>query len=138
VSNLVRIQAIKDELSIDPLTRGYAGMDDQQAADSLNTVDRTVDREFMTASEIFESIEVAEYKALAAGEKSAVDKVLGLGDNIRIAPGTKARAFLLDAFTAGSTTRSNLATIAQESVSRSVEIGVGPVHIGDVQHARIL
>ena len=32
--------ALADELSADPLGRGYAGMTDQQAADSLNALDR--------------------------------------------------------------------------------------------------
>lgn len=35
-----RIQAIRDELDADPLTRGYAGMTDIQVADSMNAIDR--------------------------------------------------------------------------------------------------
>lgn len=34
---------LKNELANDPLARGYSGMTDQQAADSLNTADRQVD-----------------------------------------------------------------------------------------------
>lgn len=36
--------SLPQELSTDPLTRGYAGMTDAQAAASLNTADRTVYR----------------------------------------------------------------------------------------------
>lgn len=35
-----RIQILKDELTTDPLSRGYAAMTDQQAIDSLNALDR--------------------------------------------------------------------------------------------------
>ena len=34
--------ALKIELDADPLVRGYSGMTDQQAADSLNTVNRSI------------------------------------------------------------------------------------------------
>jgi len=36
----INYTALTSELTVDPLTRGYAGMTDQQAADSLNAVDR--------------------------------------------------------------------------------------------------
>lgn len=131
-------QTIRDELDNDPLARGYAGMTDQQATDSLNTEDRSVDRETMSASEIFEAIEVAEWQALTADQKNQVEKVIQLGDNIQIGTGTKARAFLADAFGPATTTRATLLSLAQETISRAQELGLGTLVIGDIQNARAL
>ncbi len=48
---------LKDELTIDPLGRGYNGMTDQQAADDLNSEYIDEDRTSMTGDEVFQSIE---------------------------------------------------------------------------------
>jgi crotonobetainyl-CoA:carnitine CoA-transferase CaiB-like acyl-CoA transferase len=38
------VKALKDELSNDPLARGYAGMSAQQRANALNAIDRNIGR----------------------------------------------------------------------------------------------
>jgi hypothetical protein len=52
---------LRDELLIDPLARGYAGMTDQEAADDLNLIypvdPRTRNRTNMTGDEVFLSLE---------------------------------------------------------------------------------
>lgn len=125
------------ELADDPLGRGYAAMSDAQVAESINTPDRTVERATMRAADIFEAVVLSEYNALTAARKAQVDRVLNLaGDDIPIGPTSKARAFLLDAFVAGSVTRTNLAAAAQQTVSRAVELGLGSVSHEMIAEAR--
>lgn len=129
---------LQSELLTDPLARGYAGMTDIEAADNLNVADRTVNRSTLSGSEIFEAIDLTEWKGLSADAQARVRTVLELGDSIQVGPTTKARAFLLDAFGAGTTTRTNLVALVQQTVSRADELGLGFVRPGDVQFARTL
>ena len=148
MADAVIIQALKDELTNDPEGLGYTvnptPSDDQTAAIAdaalMNVVNRTVNRETMSASEIFEAIDVADYVALADAEKRKIEIVLALGDSIQISPGTKARPFLLYAFPspAADTTRNALATASQKLVSRVEELGLGVVKAGHIQLARTL
>ena len=47
--NQEQLQIIKDELTADPLQRGYAAMSDESAANSLMQQNRTVDRENLSS-----------------------------------------------------------------------------------------
>jgi len=133
-----KIAVIAAELTNDPLGRGYAGMTDEQATASLQVKDRSVMRDTMTSSEIFEAIDPAEFAALSSGDKVAIQTVLGLGEGVKIGPSSKARAFLLAAFGPGTNTRTDLATVASETKSRAEELGITRIHLGDVQNARAL
>ena len=124
------LQDLKAELTTDPLGRGYAGMTDAQAAASLLAKDRSVDKTSMTAAEIYEAINRAEYVALVAAEKSEVNIVLGLGGDISVITGSKARAVLLQAFPGGSATRTALVAAVSRLVSRAEEIFGGDVNYG--------
>lgn len=146
MADLAYIQALKDELTNDPEAIGYTvspvPLNDQTSALNdaalMATVNRTVSRDTMSASEIFEAIDVSDFTALTDPQKRKVEVVLALGDSIRIAPGTKARDFLLDAFPspAADTTRNALATASQRLVSRAEELGFGVVKAGHIQLAR--
>lgn len=130
-------QALTTELTTDPLGRGYAAMSDAQAADSLNTANRTVERATLRAADIFEAVVLSEYNALAAAKKAQVDRVLNLaGGDIPVGANSKARAFLLDAFVAGSATRTALVAAVQHQVSRAAELGLGPVSHQMIAEAR--
>jgi hypothetical protein len=63
--SIMDYQALNTELTTDPLTRGYSGMTDQQAADDLNTVYRTRDRGSMLGDEIFAATDNAEFVGLS-------------------------------------------------------------------------
>jgi hypothetical protein len=121
------IQDLKNELTNDPLVRGYAGMTDAQAAASLLTKNRSSNKTHLSASEIFEAVDLAEYSALSATERAKVDVVLNLGDQIFIGPTSKARAFLAGAFGANTATRTALLASAADSVSRSQELLGGDI-----------
>lgn len=148
MADLVRIQAIKDELEINgalatpPIVYAApnAGVEADAVSDAnlINAVDRNSEKATLTSSEIFESIDRGEYEVLSVAQQEQVRVVLGLGDNIQIATGTKARSWLLAAFGAGTATRDALQVVAQELVSRAAELGLGRVTIGDIQNARTL
>lgn len=130
------IAALQTELTTDPLGRGYSGMTDSQAANSLNTANRDgPDREIVSSHELFEAIVPAEWGSLSAAEKQRVQTILAMGQvNLK---GANTRANLATAFGAGTTTRSNLQALqAGPKISRAIELGLGTVGDGHVASAR--
>ncbi len=121
---------LKDELVIDPLTRGYVGMTDQAAADDLNSIypapdTRTRNRESMTASEVANAIDVTEFTALTNVQEQEIWNWLHLGT---LNPfGIEATRFIA-IFGGGSATIAALSAARVESITRAVElrIRVGP------------
>jgi hypothetical protein len=134
-----------NELTTDPLGRGYAGMTDQQAADSLNTRNRTRNKARMTGAEIFENTNPAEFNALPEGADQAgkatrnkKSEWLSFCGIEGVDPFGPAVQFVINVFGSGSVTVSNLSAARVETVSRAVELGIAPVPVkpGHVQEAR--
>ena len=121
------MSVLADEATSDPLGRGYAGMTDQALVDEWNLVYRPglADRTRMSAGEIMEAIDGAEFAVLTVAEKSRVDRVLGLGAEIIIGPGNVHNAVteLLAAFGGGSTTVANLGSLRRPDITRPTELG---------------
>lgn len=131
-------QALKSELTTDPLAKGYAGMSDAQAAASLTTAYRTTERASIRASELYEAVVDSEFTALAANIQTRVRDLYTL-DVVPAATGSRARAVLLAIFGAGTQTRANLAALVKVDVRRCDEIGWGVgVTDQDVAAARAL
>lgn len=134
------IQALKTELTTDPLGRGYAGMSDQAAADSLNTVDRQRNKASVTGDEIFNAADGAELAALAngaAGPQRKFQMFLALCGRDSVDPfGTANVALIQEIFGGGSATATALNALRVETVSRAVELGLGEVRESDVFKAR--
>jgi hypothetical protein len=127
--------ALSTEIGTDPLGRGYSGMTDKQVADDLNTEYRTMPIETVRSADIFEAMDRTEFAALADAEKARIDRILALGDGIRVGS-SQARDELLDIFGAGTTTRANLTALQTQSISRARELGLVWVTEGDVATAR--
>ena len=125
---------IKTELTTDPLARGYAGMTDQEVADSLNTVDRERNKTTLSGTDVFNAINVTEFNALTDAVQARIWNVLHLGT---INPFGLEATLFVGAFGAESETITNLSAIRKESISRATEIGVGFVMAGHVQNARM-
>jgi hypothetical protein len=124
------------ELTIDPLARGYAAMTDAQAADSLNTVNRTAARTDIDGNDLLQCTNAAELLALTA---AARDLFVGLIQMPKISiANANNRALLGAMFAAGTTTRTNLVALAISTtpVSRAAELGLGVVTAGQVGRAR--
>lgn len=126
---------IREELLTDPLTRGYSSMSDQAAADDLNTIYRTRNRESMTGDEVFQSIESqAVWDSLTADQRL---EFLALCGRDVINPFGVANVDLVKSiFGFPSPTITNLVAARVEDISRATELGFGFVREGHVQFAR--
>lgn len=140
----VFLAALKQELVNDPVGIGYTAPNAGVEADAIidgdliNTVNRLVDVQTLSASELFEAIDQGDWSARTADQKDDIRLVLGLGDNIKIAPGTKARDILANALSGASASLANLGVIGTKTVSRAEELGFSRVTYGDIQNARLL
>lgn len=128
------IGRLRAELTIDPLSRGYSGMTDAEAAASLNAKNRTVPVETVTGQQIFEAVVPAHYVALSAEYKALFAVVVGMGTIL--VNGTNTKAALTTMFSGATATLAALAALQTEQVSRAVELGLGRVRTGYVQQAR--
>ncbi len=71
---------LRDELTNDPLQRGYAQMTDKQAADSLNAADVEQDRTIVPAHEIVDAIVPSEWTVLTDIERGRIGFVVSAGE----------------------------------------------------------
>ncbi len=131
--DLVVLQA--ELLAGHPVTGAYSS-DDFLAAAELNVVNRTRNRLTVLGSEILNATDDAEFGGLAAGDKGLWLDLCGV-DSVDTASGV-AKSLEADLFGGGTTTRTNLAAVRNENVSRGVELGLGFVGQGDVEDARNL
>ena len=124
-----------------PVTGPYDA-DDQLAADQLNAVNRTRNREAMTGDEVFEATDQTEFQNLPNGQGNNPDSYghwLIFCARNEINPFSSANVnFVTDLFTVGSVTLASLNNLRREDVSRAVELGFGFVHQRDVAKARAL
>ena len=127
------LQVLQAELTADPLARNYAGMTDQQAADALNAVNRTVIRAVMTGSEVADGFDATEFGGLTDVKKARAMTLAGID---RIDPQGFAQRVVVEIFGAGSQTVSNLAAARQRTISRAEELGLPFVNGGDVHQVR--
>ena len=136
---------LADELSVDPLGRGYSGMSDQAAADDLNSIypspdTRTRNRISMTGDEIAQAADPTEYNALANGSGNSTDDQghwLVLCARETIDPFATANVQLVIAiFGAASATVTTLQALRVESITRAQELGLPVVKVGHVTVAR--
>src|SRR4051812_35443993 len=117
--NLQQKAALKAELLTDPLGRGYGGMSLEEKLASLTAVNRPApDLTSVSGAGIYNAIVPSEFTALTAANQQLVRDVFGLGDRIDVRSGTNARAVLLNAFGAGTVTRTNLAALVTQQQSR--------------------
>lgn len=125
--------ALQQELINDPLGRGYSTMSDLEAANDLNTLYRTRNRETMEASEVYNAVDEAEFVALTADQKQEVWDIVHMGT---VNPfGLEADRFL-SIFGGGSNTITTLAELRVENVSRAQELNLGEINEGAVAIAR--
>ena len=129
-------QAVKNEIDIDPLGRGYTSMSDEEVADSMNNIeDRQRNRESMTGSEVLNAVVQGEYSSLQVAKKDALWGLLGIGD---LNPFGVEADIMIDIFGLTSATITELQAARVEIVSRGIELGLGIVRESDVIKARAL
>ena len=127
------IEDLKDEITTDPLTRGYSEMTDAEVATSLNVINRERDKKSLTGTEVLNAIDITEWNALTDAAQQKIWDVIHLGT---INPfGVEATIFIA-VFGGGSDTITELAVIRKESISLATELGLGVVKEIHVQRAR--
>lgn len=128
---------LKNELTTDPLARGYAGMTNAQAAASLNTANCTVDRAVIPANEFVGAIVWTEYTAAATTANARLYLTMLTSAGTVDVKSTNVRAAIQAIFGSGTTTRANLVALQTLTVSRATELGLSrPVEVVDVTKAR--
>lgn len=130
----VDYRVLADELNFDTTARGYAGETDAEALVLLITPSQVVERDIVSAHEVFEAIVAAEWATISAQNKQLVQSILGMGQvNVR---GANTRQSLGAAFGPGTTTRANLLNLQSRLVSRAEQLNLGVVTELDVNKAR--
>jgi len=125
---------LSDELTNDPLARGYSGMTDAQAMVDLNTSYRPLNRAAMSGDEIFNASDAAEFAILTDVNK---DMWLSFCGRDSIDPFATANvAFVQWLFGPASITVSQLAADRVITQTRGNELGLGILHEGDIVTAR--
>ena len=133
--NKAQLVILKNEITTDPLTRGYSGMTDQEIADDVNTEYRSMQLQSMTASEILNNTDKAEYDALIAASKDIYWNLLHMGE---LNPWGIEADIMVDLFGGGSTTISNLQASRSQPQSRTRELGLPVMCSGFVKDAKAL
>ena len=123
-----------DELTNDPLGRGYSEMTDEEVVTDLNTEYRTRVKTSMSGDAIFVQTDAAEFAGLTDHKQLAWISWCGKDS---IDPSNAANVdFVKWVFGAASTTVANLAAARVEDITRAAELGLGDVDAGDVQRVR--
>jgi hypothetical protein len=128
--------ALRSELTTDPVTLGYSGLTDTQAAAKLNATDtgRTQARTAVPVAEIYNNIVNADWPTAASTSESKLRALLGM--QTIDASNANTKTIIGAIFGAGTQTRTNLLAIGTQTVSRATELGLGPVLVSDVTKAR--
>ena len=130
---------LQDELTNDPLARGYSTMSDAEVATSLNTVNRDYTQTTLTGNEILHGIVPSEYSSLPTNRpdtRTTVMGIVGVDGEVSVAPGSFAREAFIAIFGSGSGTIAALAAMLSSQRSRAEELGLGGVSHTDVAIAR--
>jgi len=114
---------------------GAYDVDSQLAADELNVLNRTVNRDTMTGSEVLNEIDKTEFNAKTDPQKQMVWDIVHLGT---VNPFGVESELLTDIFGGGSNTITALAAARKTTVSRATELSFGRVRAGDITYARAL
>ena len=127
--------ALKAELIAGHPDTGAYDADAAIAAGQLNAMNRERNVESVTGQDIFEAAVPSEYNALTTEQKTLFLGIVGMGTIL--VNGMNTKAALLAMFGPTTTTRTNLAALQKEAISRATELGFGTVKAGDVQRARV-
>ena len=123
----IDLVVLKTEIETDPTSRGYALHVTSGAtnviADLLNEVltSITIQRETLMPPEVWEAVDLTEFKVLSGQERQALGILLSL-EPLDVRAGSNSRTTLASLFPGGSTTRTNLLALVMRNGSRSEEL----------------
>jgi len=139
---------LKDEITSDPLAIGYAGMTDQQVADSLNTASRTrlnpLSRNdairWLARHDGVDKLEKAASTGSQTSRSIAKAVLLLIQSETTLDVADEEIMGMIDQLVTGnvftSAEKGDLVMLATETISRAQEIGLGRVNEGDIASAR--
>lgn len=135
---MVDYVAVKTELDAGHPVTGAYNVDDQLAADEINTLNVVRDMEHIAVALMFDEIlrERVEWDSLNTIDQQWVRDILNINETLGVPTlaGTPARTELVNIL--GSNTKAAIAAIIPETVSQATVIGEGFIIIGDIQNAR--
>ncbi len=114
------VNTLKDEVTNDPLGRGYSTMNNSEVAADLNTPYRTRNRTTLTASAVYGAINQAEWGGLTTNQQAEIWNILHMGE---VNPFGRAAARFQALFGAGPTLTSLRATRVV-AITRAQELGI--------------
>ena len=129
-------QALKAELDAGHPDTGAYNVDNALAANELNAINRTSDRSSMSGDEIFAATDNTEFIGLSDHHRDLW--VSFTSKDVINAFETTNIEFVDYVFGPASTTKSTLAGLRTEDVSRATEIGLDVPNASHVTHARSL
>ena len=136
-----RYDDIKTELDTDALGRGYAGMTDIEAANSLNNADspdgRVIVKERLSGADVFAATVDTEFDALPAADRTEWLQICAI-ESLEPQNGKTAASTVIRLFGGGSATTATLQALREDVVGRGVELGFGTVVPGDIGNARAI
>lgn len=147
---------LKDEITTDPLARGYSAMTDRQVADDMNLSNRTRLREISSSELLAWSASTSDndrpryIKIQEASQHHVSEPVKAIAkaslrmvgrDGASLDLSLSDREQMIDALVGGSVLSQgdsdSLYSLATENISRATELGFSEVGIGWVQNARM-
>jgi len=131
---------LHDELTTDPLTRGYSTMTDAEAAADLNSTYRTHTLQRLDQADVYNTIVPSEFIALTEAERQEIWDIIHVGGSagLWVRSGDTARARFIAIFGAQSDTIQALLVLITQDITRAQELGLGTVKPGHVAKARAL
>ena len=124
-----QVSVLQAERTNDPLVLTYSGMDDAAFLASITGLTRTRNRDTMTGSEIYNSIDETEWLALTDIQRQEIWDILHLGADLNPF-GLEATRFI--AIFGVGTTLSALADLRTVSISRAAELGLPTPTLFDI------
>lgn len=130
---MINLDILSDEMTNDLLVRGYSVMNNQEVADSLNTVNRTRIRASMLGDQIFQQTDAAQFNSLPNNKQQMW---VSFCARETIDPRAAANiSFVSFIFSSGATSN-NLNAARNENISRATERGLATIGEGDVWDVR--
>jgi len=131
----LNMAALSAELLTDPIPRGYAGMTNQQAADSINlNIDRPIDVETVEGWLLWGATVQTEYLLVSALAAGAWDALCSQSSISVKDAGVRARTLAI--WGGGTTTRANLIALQTKLITRGEELGlpfIGAHHVAEAR-----
>ena len=131
----MNLTVLKTEINTGPLSRSHARMSDVAIADSLNVIDRSVNRTSVSPGELQAAVVGSEFVTLSAGFQRMWLAVLS--DSVD-PNNSNIVAQIAEIWGPGTTTRQNLIALKTEAGSRAEELNLGSVTPSDVANAKRL